>query len=232
MNYEGKINYNVKPAIEAIGEALYLAQGNWLNDYFAQSLETQKNLAQLFHRAGTPNYPEQFFDLINSYFQFHGGISRKLQYKEQDGFFGIMRSWGNNGLDEKGRATRVHEDRLQIRLHADELETKNVFNSTMTSTCIYYSNGDAGGELLIYDCRPGIEDAAQEELNSEYGYGFSDDITLGLNKITLLPQAGDIITFCADRLHVVNGIHGGSRVSSTFFSALKENEPGTNLIWS
>lgn len=233
IKYKDKHLYQVKPCIESIGHPLYFADQNTIKYYFRNADHMQDNISDFFKGAGSENYSKFLFDSIKDYCEEEFQLDvRKIKYENKNGFFGIIRSWGALGLDEKGRATRLHEDRLQLRLH-NSLETRDLINSPLASTCIYYSNGisQSGGELKIYDIRPGLLDAKEEEFSSKFKYGFSENFIENIPFLTIEPEAGDVVTFLSDRLHEVFGVRDGHRINSTFFSGITPDKK-TNLIWS
>lgn len=231
--YEPKFRYSVKPIIDAIGKPLYHGKKEESENYFSHSAELQKDINRVFELADVMNYNVMLFEKIKEYlFEKYNILTRKIQNRGKEGLFGIIRSWGDEDVDALGRAARLHEDRLQLR-HHELLETQTLFESTLASTCIYYANSLNGkdGTLKVYDIRPGLEDADKEAFGTEYNYGFNDALINNLPFVIIKPQAGDVVTFLADRLHEVYGVKTGSRINSTFFSALTPDNK-TNLLWS
>lgn len=225
-----KYNYQVRPSIESIGRPLYLAKQSEVTSYFDDAESSQIQLDMVFSRAYSENIATNIYRHIAEYFHKMGITVRTIAHHGQNGYYGIMRSWGSNETDEKNRAVRVHEDRLQV-LHHEDIETKATFNSPMASTCIYFSNGSSAGKLRVYNYRPSSAEASHEEFDSKFHYGYSDEVIEKQQFLEVRPEPGDVITFLADRYHEVYAAIGGHRISSSFFSSVLPNEKEI-LVWS
>lgn len=226
-NTTNKDCYNISPIIESIGKPLYFAKDR--HNYFKGASQHQENINKLFRMASVTNYSEDLFFEIQNKLGKDGYNVRLMQSQGLNAFYGIMRRWGFLETDEEGRAARLHEDRVQMRFH-DGLETQKCIHNPLVSTCIYYENGESGGELILYNYRPSLTDAENEELNSSNQYGFPDKLKEGLDFLKVRPEKGDIICFWADFLHEVNAIKGRWRINSTFFSARIDNNE--IIFWS
>lgn len=225
-----KYIYAVTPLIESIGRPLYTAERDWRDEYFNEAHLVRDKLDKIYVNAGTENFVENVVDKIKIYFRAHQVTARSIEHNNKKGFYGIMRSWGAHGVDAFGRAAVIHEDRTQLQFHKG-LETEFACQNVLASTCIYYSNGLAKGELIIYDLRPSLNDSLQQKLPS-HGYGYSNDVVSNIKKIIIRPEPGDVITFFSDYMHVVNGAESGLRVNSTFFSAFNSQEQNILMMWS
>ena len=222
--------YDVRPIIEAIGNPLFRAESPWRDHYFLQAAVFRQQIQTLFENAGTPNFVEQIVQLIAQHFRAYGIAVRPIRYAGKIGFYGITRRWGAYDVDDLGNATRIHEDRTQLKSHLG-LETASTAPYVFASTCIYYCNGNSGGDLSVYDVRPSMAQSASEETDRAYKYGYSSSLIANARCIRLCPRAGDVITFFADHMHAVAGIRGGNRINSSFFSGVNELDRSL-LVWS
>ncbi len=225
---EHRDQYSVKPMIEKIGLPLYLAGKEHIEFYFNNAKKFQQSVNGVYKNANTINYPEFVLKKLNDFYGQHNGIARVIHYKEKDGFYGILRSWGQKTVTQNIDASPLHEDRIQIRLHKG-LETQDVIHSALGSTVIYYSNGPKHGELTVYDMRVQLANHVYEKKGK--GYGFTEKFIQDVKKITVKPEPGDIITFWAGRLHKVAGIKSGNRITASFFAALKPHKKEC-IVWS
>lgn len=223
--------YDVKPVIEALGKPLFRAELPRRNEYFSNASKFQAQIQELFVDADTPNFVETLVEKIRRELRERSVETRPIEFEGRNGFYGITRRWGAYGTDSEGNSTRIHEDRTQLRNH-EGLETRQAANGPLVSTCIYYSNGERGGGTTIFNIRPSFADSQQEQVEGEYGYGYDKKWVAGLSRLDILPQAGDVLTFSADFLHVVNGIEGGDRINSSFFSSMVKAEHANLLVWS
>ncbi len=224
-----RTKYSVHPLIERIGEPLYFAEPERVKKYFSSSEEMNAYIQEIYKIAGCVNYTEHVFSILKDFYQEKGHDMRVIQHNQEKGFYGILRSWGKNGDTLAKESTPIHEDRIQLRLH-NNLETQKLIRTNLASSCFYFSNGKQGGELTVYDVRLPVGHYIYEK-QGDGEYGFSEEFVEGAERITVTPEAGDVITFWADRLHKVGGIEGGNRVTAAFFSGINP-ETKDCLVWS
>ena len=85
---------------------------------------------------------------------------------------------------------------------------------TQLAANVYLQPSDEGGELEVW--RQHLGESEYEQLRLPGSYGL-DRTQLLLPKITLAPQAGELIVFDATRVHAVRASRGGPRVTLSCF---------------
>lgn len=108
----------------------------------------------------------------------------------------------------------------------EEPEAQNINNQIATNT--YLSIPDQGGELSLWDVWPTKDE--YEMLRKKGSYGLKRNL-LPAPVATISPTLGEMILFHPQRVHAVEKIEAGSRVTwSSFFGHIDDESP--LFIWS
>lgn len=238
VNSGSKSTYSVLPVIERIGEPFYLGDDN---SYFKNAANSQKIVDDVYRKAGISNCSESLIEFIAEHMQSIPIEVRPFRHEGINSFSGILRSWGTRGSNTRGKSTELHEDRIQQRNYHG-YEVQGAINSSLVSTCIYFSNGTGRGELTLYDMRPSLDYAKLERTKSSSKYGFSLPVVSKAKKIVIRPEEGDVISFNSSMFHEVDSssnlrketdVFANNRITSTFYSAVVyEDGKPVVLVWS
>lgn len=143
----------------------------------------------------------------------------RLSLDGQPMFAGLVR------IVTQGKQIMVHQDDIGEDSPDNEF-AKNIVRQWAFN--IYLLVPERGGELDVWNRTLSQSEAsALQVLGSDYGL---DRATLGERSLRIVPRAGELVIIDSRKLHAVNTVDSGARVSISFF--LGQDSNGNFRFWS